>query len=310
MPALPVQQYRLVNRARYSTCGQSGRHAKDPRDQESAVMVRKLNTTASPFTAKSMRKPEKPALLPLRTKSQKRTGHPQPLPRSFEEGSTSSMRLGQKGTTKNYAKILERIGRLREKTAASLKTTVLKLLRCDKNNAIRIEWKREVQSDQKDQHCGVYCLRTNIPDWSEEQLWTTYTMLTEIEATFRSLKTDLGLRPVYHHKEVRVTGHLFITLLAYHLVHTLRYQLKQQGIQLSWDSIRNIMSTNNASRLPCRQMTIKRFTCGPQPNLNYDRSKYMLPEYQTRPIGKCKTIIDKKKSVVPFEIIENCNLLK
>jgi len=55
-------------------------------------------------------------------------------------------------------------------------------------------------------------------------------MLTEIEATFRSLKTDLGLRPVYHHKEDRVTGHLFITLLAYHLVHTLRYQLKQQGI--------------------------------------------------------------------------------
>jgi hypothetical protein len=65
------------------------------------------------------------------------------------------------------------------------------------------------------------------------------------------LKTGLGLRPVYHHKEDRVTGHLFITLLAYHLVHTLRYpfgfahdkQLKQQGVQLSWDSIRNIMST-------------------------------------------------------------------
>ena len=75
------------------------------------------------------------------------------------------------------------------------------------------------------------------------QLWTTYTLLTEIEATFRSLKTDLVLRPVYHHKEDRVTGHLFITLLAYHLVDTLRYQLKQRGIHLSWDSIRNIMST-------------------------------------------------------------------
>ncbi len=74
-------------------------------------------------------------------------------------------------------------------------------------------------------------------------MWTTYTMLTEIEATFRSLKTGLGLRPVYHHKEDRVTGHLFITLLAYHLVHTLRYQLKQQGIYLSRDSIRNIMSS-------------------------------------------------------------------
>ena len=75
-------------------------------------------------------------------------------------------------------------------------------------------------------------------------------MLTEIEATFRSLKTDLGLRPVFHHKEERVTGHLFITLLAYHLVHTLRYQLKQQGIHLSWDSIRNIMSTQRI-RIDC-----------------------------------------------------------
>ena len=112
---------------------------------------------------------------------------------------------------------------------------------------------------------------------TEEQLWTTYTMLTEIEATFRSLKTDLGLRPVYHHKEDRVTGHLFITLLAYHLVHTLRYQLKQQGIHLSWIAFATSCRPNNASRLPCRQMTIKRFTCGSQPNLNYGRSKYMLP---------------------------------
>jgi hypothetical protein len=69
----------------------------------------------------------------------------------------------------------------------------------EKHNAIRIDWQREPKSAQKDQHCGVYCLRTNIPDWSELQLWTTYIMLTEIEASFRSLKTDLGLRPVFHH---------------------------------------------------------------------------------------------------------------
>jgi transposase len=71
-----------------------------------------------------------------------------------------------------------------------------------------------------------YCLRTNIPDGSEQQLWTTYSMLTEIEATFRSLKTELGLRPVYHQKQDCITSHLFITLLAYHRVHTLRCQLK------------------------------------------------------------------------------------
>jgi hypothetical protein len=45
----------------------------------------------------------------------------------------------------------------------------------DKNNTIRLDWQRESQSAQKAQHCGVYCLRTNIPDWSEEQLWVVPT---------------------------------------------------------------------------------------------------------------------------------------
>lgn len=62
-------------------------------------------------------------------------------------------------------------------------------------------------------------------------------MLTEMETTFSGLKTEFGLRPVCQQKEERVTGHLLITLLAYHLVHN---QLKQEGIHLNWDI--NIMS--------------------------------------------------------------------
>jgi len=127
----------------------------------------------------------------------------------------------------------------------------------DKNNAIRIKWKREPQSQQKGPALWRLLPENQYPDWSEEAIVDNLYNADEIEATFRSLKTDLGLRPVYHHREDRVTGHLFITLLAYHLVHTLRYQLKQQGIQLSWDSIRTSCRPNNASRLPCRQMIIK-----------------------------------------------------
>ena len=167
--------------------------------------------------------------------------------------------LNKKGTVKKYSKILERIGRLREKNQRVSQDYRIEVIADDqKKNAIRIEWQRQPQSEQKDKHCGVYCLRTNITDWSEEQLWTTYLILTEIEATFRSLKTELGLRPVYHQKEERVTGHLFIALLAYHLVHTLRYQLKQQGIHLSWNSIRNIMSTQQRMTitLPTEDKTI------------------------------------------------------
>jgi hypothetical protein len=64
-------------------------------------------------------------------------------------------------------------------------------------------------------------------------------MLTDLEAVFRSLKSELGLRPVYHHQSARVDGHLFISVLAYHLVHSLRIRLKAQGIHLSWESLRH-----------------------------------------------------------------------
>ena len=85
---------------------------------------------------------------------------------------------------------------------------------------------------------GVYRLRTNQAQWDVATVWRICTMLTDLEAVFRSLKSELGLRPVFHHKDERVDGHLFITVLAYHLVHTIRVQLKAQGIHLSWDGLR------------------------------------------------------------------------
>jgi hypothetical protein len=125
------------------------------------------------------------------------------------------------------------------------------------------------------------------------------------------LKTDLGLRPVYYHKEDRVTGHLFITLLAYHLVHTLRYpfgfahgkQLKQQGIHLSWDSIRNLMSTQQ--RLTITLPTDDHKTIHLRTTTHAEarqKQLYNALNIKSDPIGKCKTIIDNKKSVVPSEI--------
>ena len=60
---------------------------------------------------------------------------------------------------------------------------------------------------------------------------------------FRSLKTDLGLRPVFHRIDRRVEGHLFISVLAYHFVHTLRLQLKAHGIHDSWNTLRQAMTT-------------------------------------------------------------------
>ena len=66
--------------------------------------------------------------------------------------------------------------------------------------------------------------------------------MTDLEAVFRSLKSELGLRPVYHHKEDRADGHLFITVLAYQAVQVLRRKLKLQNVNASWSSLREIFS--------------------------------------------------------------------
>ena len=67
-------------------------------------------------------------------------------------------------------------------------------------------------------------------------------MLTDLESVFRSLKGELGLRPVFHSKEDRADGHLFITVLAYQCVQVLRTKLKAAGITGSWSSLRQILS--------------------------------------------------------------------
>ena len=89
-------------------------------------------------------------------------------------------------------------------------------------------------------------LRTNaspLVDLDDATLWRTYTMLTQLESVFRSLKTELGLHPVYHQVQRRVEGHLFISVRAYHFVHTLRLQLKAEGINDAWDTLRGALAS-------------------------------------------------------------------
>lgn len=150
--------------------------------------------------------------------------------------------LSKKGTIKKYQKIVERLGRLKEKYARAAQHYVVSVMADDEGDkAVSISWKRVEKANSQATHPGVYCLRTNLTDWNEETLWRTYTMLTDLEAVFRSLKSELGLRPIYHHKETRVNGHIFITLIAYHLVQTLRFQLKAERINDSWQTVRRKM---------------------------------------------------------------------
>jgi hypothetical protein len=68
------------------------------------------------------------------------------------------------------------------------------------------------------------------------------TMLTDLDAGFRSLKGELGLRPIFHSKQERTEGHLFISVLAYQFFQTIRQRLKAYGIQESWAGLREILT--------------------------------------------------------------------
>ena len=144
---------------------------------------------------------------------------------------------------KSAKKICEKIGRLRQKYSRVARYYQI-TTETDKKgkNVTALHFKRIEPADDTNAHPGVYCLRSNQTQWDEELMWNTYIMLTDLEAVFRSLKSELGMRPVFHQKTHRVEGHIFITQLAYNLVHLIRLTLKAQGINDSWETIRSKMS--------------------------------------------------------------------
>lgn len=162
------------------------------------------------------------------------------LTRRFEAGLESlAAALTRPRTDKRADRLHERIGRLKERCQGIGQHYRVEL-HTEGDNALALTWKRLPRPASQLTNPGVYCLRTNELGWDEEKLWRTYVMLTDLEAVFRSLKSELGLRPIYHSKEARTDGHLFITVLAYQFVQFLRTQLKAQGIHDSWTSLRAI----------------------------------------------------------------------
>lgn len=148
---------------------------------------------------------------------------------------------------KKYTKIVETIGRLREKYASISKMydiTVFAENNDLNKNVERIEiTKRDLKGDAKAEN-GCYILRTDREDLDDTEIWETYCMLTRVENSFRTLKSSLGLRPLYHQNETSSNAHMFISVIAYHILHSIEYTLKLSGDTRSWEKIRDIMSTH------------------------------------------------------------------
>ncbi len=127
-------------------------------------------------------------------------------------------------------KVEREIGRLLGKNTRAAKLFEVSVEKT-KDGYARIQWKKVAAArNWATLSAGCYLLRSNITDWTDEELWKAYIQLTEAEAAFRIHKSDLKIRPIWHQKEDRVLAHIFVCFLAYVLWKTLGQMCEQAGL--------------------------------------------------------------------------------
>ena len=164
-----------------------------------------------------------------RERSKKEEGITQRFEKKIEE-SLTKMKARCEKQARDPMKVEREIGRMLGKNSRAAKLFEVKVTKTDKD-AARIEWSKvEATRDWTTLSAGCYLLRTNVADWSDEELWKAYIQLTEAEAAFRIHKSDLSIRPIWHQKEERVLAHIFVCFLAYVLWKTLSQLCDKAGL--------------------------------------------------------------------------------
>jgi transposase len=147
--------------------------------------------------------------------------------------------IHRKGGIKRLDKVHQRIGRAKEKYPSVAQYYIVEVTANEKTNrATEITWQKDPQKyGDKIESLGIYFLRTNMKVTDEVVVWNIYNTIREIESTFRTLKTDLDLRPIYHKTDRATMAHLHLGILAYWLVNTVRFQLKGNNVHSLWSEI-------------------------------------------------------------------------
>src|SRR6056297_2304517 len=146
---------------------------------------------------------------------------------------------------KRKDKVWERIGRAKQKYPTIWKYYEIDVRLDEKEkDVVALSWqKKAAQHQQRRQLAGCYVIESTLTALDAKQIWQLYMTLTNVEGAFRDLKSQLGLRPVYHQKATRTAGQLFVGVLAYHLLNAIEPQLKRSGDHRSWQSIKKELST-------------------------------------------------------------------
>ena len=138
---------------------------------------------------------------------------------------------GQKGRLKNPAVTERRIGRLIERNSRDAGLFDIKVIKNQEDDTLSVTWSKSQDRQNWQQLTqGCYMLRSNIADWSAEDLWHAYIHLTDVEAAFRIQKNDLVLRPIWHQTEKRVQAHILVCFLAYVLWKCLSQMCRNSGL--------------------------------------------------------------------------------
>jgi len=165
-------------------------------------------------------------------------------------------------------KVEREVGRLLGQNTRAARLFEVTVTTSDDGRA-QLTWqKRADRRDWATLSAGCYLLRSNVTDWSDEELWRAYIQLTEAEAAFRIHKSDLSLRPIWHQKEDRVRAHILVCFLAYVLWKTLAALCRRAGLG---DEPRRVLSELGELRavdvvLPTDQGTEIRRRCISKPS--------------------------------------------
>jgi transposase len=131
---------------------------------------------------------------------------------------------------RDVQKVEREIGRMLQQNTRAARIFDVKVERREDGYA-RLKWRKtEGVRDWAAVSAGCYLLRTNVLDWTDEELWKTYMQLTEAEAAFQIQKSDLSIRPIWHQKEERVLAHILVCFLGYVLWKTLEQNCRQAGL--------------------------------------------------------------------------------
>ena len=157
-----------------------------------------------------------------------------------------------------------------------------------------INWEAKESQTIQEKEQGVYFIKTSLKQKEEQTIWKIYNCIREIESTFRTLKTDLDLRPIYHQNDESTMAHLNLGLLAYWIVNTIRYQLKAKKINHDWQEIMRIANTQKLVTTEIKDVlenTIEIKKCS-EPSQKL-KEIYLVLNYKKQPFARKKFVVPK-----------------